>query len=273
MESKWFETVAIAQSRAKRRLPRSVYGALIGGSEKGVTLRDNVDAFDEIRFFPRIAGLSSQRSLETTLMGQSISMPVLISPTGVQAVHPDGEVAVARAAANRGVAMGLSCFASRPLEEVTAVHDHVFFQMYWIGDRARMAQRLERARSAGAKGIILTLDWSFSVGRDWGSPWIPDKIDANAVRRLAPQIALRPQWLWSYAKTGKFPNLTTPNMVIPPEVSPTFFGAYYEWMQSPLPSWADVQWLIEEWSGPFMIKGVSRVDDARRAVDNRATAI
>jgi pre-mycofactocin synthase len=273
VESKWFETVAIAQSRAKRRLPRSVYDALIGGSEKGVTLRDNVEAFDEVGFFPRIADLSSQRSLETTLMGQSVSMPVLISPTGVQAVHPDGEVAVARAAASRGVAMGLSCFASRPLEEVTAVHDYVFFQMYWIGDRARMAQRLERARSAGAKGIILTLDWSFSVGRDWGSPWIPDRIDANAVRRLAPQIARRPKWLWSYVKTGKLPNLTTPNMVIPPEASPTFFGAYYEWMQSPLPSWADVQWLIEQWSGPFMIKGVSRVDDAKRAVDVGATSI
>lgn len=206
-------------------------------------------------------------------MSQPVSMPVLISPTGVQAVHPDGEVAVARAAASRGIAMGLSCFASRTLEDVTAAHDHVFFQTYWIGDRPRMAQRLERARFAGAKGIILTLDWSFSVGRDWGSPWIPEKIDAQAIRKLAPQVIRRPQWMWSYVKTGKHPNLSTPNMVAPPERPPSFFGAYYEWMKSPLPTWADVQWLVEQWSGPFMIKGISCVEDAKRAVDVGAASI
>ena len=273
MASKWFETVAIAQERAKRRLPASVYAALVAGSEKGLSLKDNLESFDQLGFAPHVAGNHSERSMVTSIMGQPVSMPVLLSPTGVQAVHPEGEVAVARAAANRGVVMGLSSFASRSIEEVCAASSQVLFQMYWSGDRDTMLQRLERAAAAGAKGIILTLDWSFSNGRDWGSPWIPDKIDLKAVAKLAPGVIVRPAWFWSFARTGHLPSLTTPNMAKPGEAPPTFFGAYYEWMQSPLPSWDDVAWLRSQWSGPFMVKGVSRVDDAKRIVDLGATAL
>jgi len=273
MAGKWFETVAVAQRRAQQRLPKSVYGALIAGSEKGLSSKDNLDSFDQLGFAPHIAGLCRDRNLSTTVMGQSVSMPVIISPTGVQAVHPDGEVAVARAAASRGVAMGLSSFASRSIEDVTAVNRQVFFQMYWSGDRDTMIERLRRAETAGAKGIILTLDWTFSNGRDWGSPWIPEKIDLKAVVKLAPEVLARPQWLWSFAKTGHLPDLTTPNMAPIGTKPPTFFGAYYEWMQSTLPSWDDVAWLRAQWPGPFLVKGVSRVDDARRVVDLGASAL
>jgi L-lactate dehydrogenase (cytochrome)/glycolate oxidase len=112
MASEWFETVAEAQRRAKRRLPKSVYMALVAGSEFGLTLKDNIAAFGELGFAPHVAGLSTERDLSTTVMGQQISLPVIISPTGVQAVDPDGEVAVARAAAARGTAFGLSSFSS-----------------------------------------------------------------------------------------------------------------------------------------------------------------
>jgi heme/flavin dehydrogenase (mycofactocin system) len=273
MASSWFETVAIAQRRAEKRLPSSVYGALVAGSEKGLSSSDNLASFDELGFAPHVAGLSNERSMTTTIMGQPVSMPVILSPTGVQAVHPDGEVAVARAAANRGVAMGLSSFASKSVEEVCGVCDQVLFQMYWAGDRDTMIQRLDRAKSAGAKGIILTLDWSFANGRDWGSPWIPERVDLRAAIKLAPDVLVRPRWLWSFAKSGHLPDLTTPNMSAPGEKPPTFFGAYFEWMQSSLPSWEDVAWLRSQWDGPFMVKGVSRVDDAKRVVDLGATAL
>ena len=110
----------------------------------------------------------------------------------MQAVHPDGEVAVARAAAARGVAMGLSSFASKPIEEVVAANPQTFFQMYWVGGREEMLARMERARDAGAVGMIATLDWSFAYGRDWGSPFIPEKIDFEAARRYAPQVLAGP---------------------------------------------------------------------------------
>src|SRR5580698_3122986 len=155
----WFESVAEAQRRAQKRLPPSVYSALLAGSERGQTLQDNVAAFTEIGFAPHVAGLSAQRDLATTVLGQPVSLPVIISPTGVQAVHPDGEVAVARAAAARGTAMGLSSFASKPVEDVVAANPQTFFQIYWCGDRDQMSRHIERARAAGAAGLILTLDW------------------------------------------------------------------------------------------------------------------
>lgn len=269
----WFETVAEAQRRAKKRLPKSVYAALVAGSEKGLTVDDNITAFSELGFAPHVAGLSGERDLSTTVMGQPISMPVMISPTGVQAVHPDGEVAVARAAAARGTAIGLSSFASKSIEEVAAANPQTFFQMYWVGDRDTLIQRMERARAAGATGLIITLDWSFSNGRDWGSPSIPEKMDLKAMFQFAPEGITRPKWLWEFAKTGRVPDLTTPNLAAPGQDAPTFFGAYGQWMGTPLPTWEDVAWLREQWGGPFMLKGVMRVDDAKRALDAGCSAI
>ena len=273
MSGGWFETVAEAQRRARRRLPPSVYGALVAGSEKGVTVADNIDAFSELGFAPHVAGLSAQRDLSTAVMGQPVSLPVLISPTGVQAVHPDGEVAVARAAAARGTVMGLSSFASKTVEDVIAANPQTFFQTYWVGTREDMAVHVERARAAGAVGLILTLDWTWSDGRDWGSPVIPERVDLKTAIQFAPQALRHPQWLLGYAKTGHVPDLTVPNMTGRGEPAPTFFGAYRQWAASPLPTWEDVRWLREQWGGPFMVKGITRVDDAKRAADAGATAI
>ncbi|MEU7487460.1 pre-mycofactocin synthase MftD [Streptomyces sp. NPDC042319] len=271
--SGWFETVAEAQRRARKRLPKSVYSALLAGSEKGVSYDDNTAAFAQLGFAPHVAGLSAKRELATTVLGERIALPVIISPTGVQAVHPDGEVAVARAAAARGTAMGLSSFASKPLRDVVAANPRTFFQMYWMGTRDDMLQRMERAREAGAKALIATLDWSFSHGRDWGSPKIPERLNLKAMARFAPEALARPRWLRDFVRSRSLPDLTTPNLTEPGRDAPTFFGAYGEWMQTPPPSWEDVRWLREQWDGPFLLKGVCRVDDARRAVDAGVTAI
>ncbi|HEY1831179.1 MAG TPA: pre-mycofactocin synthase MftD [Acidimicrobiales bacterium] len=273
MANTWFETVAEAQRRAKKRLPKSVYSALIAGSEKGITVEDNISAYGELGFAPHVAGQPASRDLSTKVMGQEISFPVMISPTGVQAVHPDGEVAVARAAAARGTAMGLSSFASKPIEDVVAANPQTFFQVYWVGSRDDIAERIERARAAGAVGLIATLDWSFSHGRDWGSPSIPETVNFKAMRQFAPEAITHPRWLWSFARTGKFPDLKVPNMTAKGAEAPTFFGAYGQWMGTPPPSWDDVAWVRQQWGGEFMLKGVTRVDDAKRAVDAGVSAI
>ncbi|TQL67566.1 L-lactate dehydrogenase (cytochrome)/glycolate oxidase [Nocardioides albertanoniae] len=273
MSKIWFETVLEAQRRAKKRLPKSVYSALLAGSERGVSYDDNTAAFAELGFAPHCAGLSDKRDLATTVMGEEISLPVICSPTGVQAVHPDGEVAIARAAAARGTITGLSSFASKPVEEVVAANPQTFFQIYWLGSRDAILKRISRAKEAGARGLILTTDWSFSMGRDWGSPAIPEKLDLKAMVRFAPETLARPKWLSSFARAGYVPDLTVPNLVDPGEEAPTFFGAYYEWMQTPLPTWEDLAWLRSQWDGPVMLKGICRVDDAKRAVDAGMTAI
>lgn len=273
----WFESVAEAQRRAQKKLPKSVYMALVGGSEAGVTIHDNKDAFSELGPKPHVIGAKAERELSTTVMGQPISMPVMISPTGVQAVTPDGEVDVARAAAARGTAMGLSSFASKPIEEVIAANPQTFFQVYWLGGKEKVLERLERAKSAGAAGVILTTDWSFSMGRDWGSPAIPEKLDFKAMLTLAPEIAVRPRWAMEWARsvveTGAMPDLSTPNLVQPGEQGPTFFGAYGEWMGTPPPTWEDIAWVVQNFDGPVMLKGITRIDDAKRAVDAGVTAI
>ena len=238
----WFETVSIAQQRAKKRLPKSAYSALLAGSEKGLTLSDNVEAFGELGFAPHVIGACEKRDLATTVMGQQVSMPVLISPTGVQAVHPDGEVAVARAAAARGTAMGLSSFASKPIEEVIAANPKTFFQ-------------------------------SFSHGRDWGSPKIPERMDLRTIVKMMPEGITRPSWFLEWAKTLRPPALSVPNQAAKGEPGPAFFDVYGEWMGTPPPTWEDIAWLREYWGGPFMLKGVMRVDDAKRAVDAGVSAI
>jgi L-lactate dehydrogenase (cytochrome) len=270
----WFESVAEAQRRAKKRLPKSVYGALIAGAEGGVTLDDNTAAFRELGFFPRIApGLPAQRELATTVLGQPVALPVVISPTGVQAVHPDGEVAVARGSAAAGTAMGLSSFASKPLRDVVAANPTTFFQVYWMGSRERVKQILDQAAAQGAKGIILTLDWTFAHRRDWGSPAIPEKLDLKAMLKLFPEVITKPRWLFDFVRAGGPPDLGAPNMAPPGQPAPPFFGAYGEWMMTPLPSWDDVAWLRAQWDGPLLIKGITHPDDARQAVAIGADAI
>lgn len=273
MGNAWFETVAEAHRRAKKRLPSSVYGAIVGGAQEGLTLADNKAAFGELGFAPHVADLHSDRNQATSVMGQPVSMPVIVSPTGIQGVCPEGEVAVARAAANRGTVMSLSSFASRTVEDVVEANPQTFIQLYWSGSREIMIERMDRAKAAGVGGAILTLDWSFSDGRDWGSPAIPEKVDFKTMLAHAPDAARHPRWLMEFLKAKKLPDLTTPNMALPGQEAPTFFGAYWEWMQTSPPSWEDIAWLVAEWDGPMMLKGIIRIDDAKRAVDVGMAAI
>src|SRR5918992_569563 len=235
---RWFESVAEAERRARRRLPPSVYSAVIAGAEQGVTLEDNVRAFGELGFIPRIATGCGTRDLTTTVLGEELALPVAISPTGVQAVHPEGELAVARAAAAAGTAMSVGAFASKPVEEVVAANPKTFFQTYWMGTAEGMAQTMERARAAGARGLMVTLDWTFC-----------------------------------HRRGGGLPDLTVPNLSAPGGEAPTFFGAYGEWMCTPPPTWEDIAWMRDQWDGPMLVKGVMHPDDARQAVADRGDAI
>ena len=184
--------------------------------------------------------MPAKRELATTVMGLEVSLPVLISPTGVQAVHPDGEVAVARPrppAARRWLVVlcqqaGRGGRGGQPQDPLPGL---------WVGTRHEIARRIERARAAGAVGLIATLDWSFANGRDWGSPFIPDRLDLKTMAGWAPEAVIRPAWLLEFARSGALPGLIVPNMTMPDEEPLTFFGAYGQWMQTPPPTWDDVR--------------------------------
>ncbi|WP_280216720.1 pre-mycofactocin synthase MftD [Nocardia neocaledoniensis] len=272
-----FESVAVAQARARKVLPEPVYSSRIAGSERGQTADANTAAFAEIGLAPVAADYTSSRRMNCTILGQELSLPVLISPAGMQAMHPEGELAVARAAASRGTVMGLSNFSSKPVEDVVAANPNTFFQVYWSGDRAMMQERLERAHAAGAQGLIATTDWSFARGRDIGSPEVPNKIDLTTMLRFAPKVIAKRRWWWEFAKRRQIPELTAPNFAPRGSAPPSFSQAYAQYKAAPPLQWADVEWMADIWkqlSGtPFMVKGVCRIDDAKRAVDAGADAI
>jgi heme/flavin dehydrogenase (mycofactocin system) len=274
-----FETVAEAERRAKALLPAWLYVAVRGGSERGITVADNADAFDDLGLVARVAtGLSGPREQTTSVLGRPLALPVILSPTGAQtSVHPDGELGAARAAAAAGTAVGVSSFASTPIEQVVAANPDAFLQVFWLGGRERLAPIVERARAAGAKALILTLDYVFAHRKDWGTPvslaHIPDAGKLTLARYVAGDAVRRPRWLIRAARSGRMPSDTVPNVGPAGGPAPTFFAAFAEWMSTPAPTWDDIAWLREQWGGPFVVKGITHPDDARRAVDAGATAI
>ncbi|MGO4103339.1 pre-mycofactocin synthase MftD [Leifsonia sp. YAF41] len=269
-----FNNLAEAEMLAKKRLPRAVWLAIKAGNEQGWTLDENIRAYNDLGFSPTIFDRPVRQDTRTSILGVDIDFPVIVSPVGAQAIHPGGEVAAARAAARMGTAIGLSSYASNSISEVTAANDKSFFQLYWVGTRDRIEARVEEARRSGAKALIVTLDWSFTPRRDWGVPPAPPmKLDIPTMASLAPAALSRPAWLARYLVKGRIPELKVPNLFITKDQVPTFGEAWAEFVDTPTPTWDDVKWLRELWGGPFMVKGISSIKDAKRAVDLGADAI
>jgi pre-mycofactocin synthase len=195
------------------------------------------------------------------------------APAEAQAIHPDGEVAVAKGAARAGTAIGQSSPASSDFKDVAAANPKAFFQLYWSGSRDVIQARVERMRSYGAKGLIITLDATMTQPRDWGSPVIPQTLDLKTMARYAPMGFANPRWLGRYLRRRKLPDLVVPNLQDGRDAAPTMVEGMIEWTKTPIPTWEDVRWLAGIWDGPFMVKGILTSEDARRAVDAGATAI
>lgn len=269
-----FKNLAEAERLAKRKLPRAVWLAVKAGNEQGWTLRENVRAFDELGFSPTIFDRPTSFDTKAKILGIDIDFPVVVSPVGAQAIHPDGEVGVARAAARAGTAMGLSSWASDPVGDVVRANPNTIFQLYWVGTRDQIEARVEAARTAGAKALIVTLDWSHTPRRDWGVPPSPPaRLDLKTMASLAPEALSRPVWFGSYLRRGRIPELKVPNLFGPGGDVPYFGAAWSEFEATPPPTWDDVKWLRDLWNGPFMVKGVNTVKDAKLCVDLGADAI
>jgi L-lactate dehydrogenase (cytochrome) len=148
------------RSIARRRLPRGVFDYIDGGAEDEITLRANSEAFRSARFRPRVLSDVSEVDMTTTLLGRPLAFPLVLAPTGFTRIaDPDGELAVARAAARAGVAYALSTLGTRSIEEVAgAAQGRFWFQMYMWRDRGLVAELMDRAREAGFEALCLTVD-------------------------------------------------------------------------------------------------------------------
>jgi isopentenyl diphosphate isomerase/L-lactate dehydrogenase-like FMN-dependent dehydrogenase len=260
---------------ARRRVPRIVFNYIDGGAEDEWTLRENRRAFDMITFRPSQAVAVPACDLRTRVLGMELSMPLLLAPVGyLRVMHPDGEIAAARATGKAGVGLILSTVSGHRLEDVKAASTgQVWYQLYLTGGRAAAENALRRAMEVGYTVLVITIDSAVIGQRDRelrdgmeqllrGSIWsrIP----------FVPQVFVRPRWLTRFLLDGGLPDM--PN-IVSPESGVLRVRDAHTAMKREAFSWDDMQWIRALWKGPIVIKGVLSAEDAKRSLDNGAAAV
>ena len=258
---------------AQRRVPRMFYDYADSGSWTESTYRANESDFQKIKFRQRVAVNMEGRSTATEMIGQSVSKPVAIAPTGLTGMqHADGEILAARAARRFGIPFTLSTMSICSIEDVAQHAGPGFwFQLYVMKDRGFIERLIERAKRAGCAALVLTLDLQILGQRHKdlknGLSAPPKLTLSNLVN-----MATKPRWCLGMLGTSRrqFGNIVghvsgVDNM-----------GSLSEWTAKqfdPALNWADVQWIKEKWGGKLILKGIQDVEDAQRAVDSGADAL
>jgi pre-mycofactocin synthase len=268
------DSVAAAEHYARRRLPVSFAQLLEGGSGTGRTIERNVAAFERITFKPRMA-VSQPLVLSTTLLGNEISLPVLLAPTGnLRVFHHDAEPGVARAAASAGTIMCVPTVTSTPIEEIAEAGGPLFFQLYYLGARESAEAMIERARDVGARALIVTVDTPSMIPRERPVPdrhFLPMAANIRSGIRFLPQLLSRPRWAFDFLRDGRRNQAAMGRA--PSGRLLTSVEARGSVTSGDIPVWEDIAWIRERWDGPIVIKGLLTPEDARRAVDVGAAAI
>ena len=275
------QSVADAQFFAERRVPKGIFQMFEAGSGSNVTMRENQRAFEDVLFRPRAAVFHRERDLRTTVLGHEISMPVIVSSVGFLSIgHPDGEAGVARAAGAAGTIQFLSGVTNTPVEDVIeAASGPVFYQLYYIGGREASAAIIERAKAAGAAGLVIIADTA-TTARPRERLYserasVPVAVTPREAIRFLPQVLAKPRWGLDFVRGARRTGSLEPLMAmgLHPDGTPTKFFEAVGRIYEETPAWEDIPWIRERWDGPLVIKGILTVEDARRAVDVGADAI
>jgi len=272
-------TVADARRLAKRRVPPAVFDYIDGAAGEERTLAMNREAIESVGFVPRMGVTvgSPGPDLSTTVLGTPVSMPMLMSPVGfTRMMEPGGDVAGARAAEAAGTIFTLSSMSGQTLEEVAAASSGpLWFQLYFLGGRDGAEQLVARARDAGYRALVVTVDTQIPGNRERDhryriSP--PIRFDRTTVVKMAPQVALHPWWLFDAAKDRFQLELANATSIEANGQRMTEGEALMHWVSRP-PLWEDFAWMNKVFDGPVICKGVLSGEDAKRAVDAGASAI
>lgn len=267
-------TIGDLRRLAKRRLPRAVFDYIDGGAEDELTLRDNCRVFDQVRFRPRCAVATPACDLRTSVLGTALKLPFLLAPVGSSRLfYPRGEVVAARAAGEAGTVYILSTLSGCPLEEVKAAsRGPVWYQLYLVGGREVARAAIDRARAAGFSALVVTIDTPVAGLRERDlRNGVLQLLSGSLLARVPywPQFLRRPRWLAGFLADGglmKFPNIVLPDGPMP-------YADVGAALEQSMVSWADLKWIREAWGGPIVVKGVHTGEDARRAVDEGASAL
>lgn len=260
---------------AQRRLPRSIFDYLDGGAEDECTLRENPRAFNDILFRPRYAVSFAECDLRIRVVGQELAFPAILAPVGYsRLMHPEGELAAARAAGDAGTAYALSTISGHKLENVKAASKGpVWYQLYMVGGRGAAEAGIDRARRAGYSALVFTIDTPVAGMRERDPRnGMKQMLGGSVFAKLPflPDILAHPRWLAAFLADGGMPKLE--NIVIPGQ-GPMELIDVSAALAATAVTWDDLKWIRSVWNGPIIVKGILTGDDARCAVDAGAAAV
>jgi isopentenyl diphosphate isomerase/L-lactate dehydrogenase-like FMN-dependent dehydrogenase len=253
---------------AKRRTPKGPFDYTDGSAESEVSLERARQAYRDLEFIPSILKDVSTADLTRTALGETFSMPVGIAPTGfTRMMQTQGEIAGARAAEKFGIPFTLSTLGTSTIEDVvaSAPDGRNWFQLYMWKDREGSMALVERAKRAGVKNLMLTVDVPAAGQRirDYRNGLtVPPRLTAGTVINALP----RPAWWINF--------LTTPSIEFASMKNwEGTVGELLDYMFDPTMTWEDLKWIREQWDGTLTVKGIQNLDDAKMAAKLGADAI
>ena len=259
---------------AKKKLPAPIFHYIDGGADDEITLKRNTNSFDDCDLVPNILRSVGEPDLSTTVFGRKIDMPIFLSPTAMQSLyHPDGDKASARAAEKFGTMYSMSTMASFSIEEIANISSGPkLFQLYIHKDKSFTDDLIDRCKRANFDGLCLTVDTLVAGNRERDHRTgftTPPKFTLESIMNFA----MRPGWLFRYFTNKKFELANIKHKTDKGTNITKSVIDYVNEQYDPQMNWEDAEYCIKKWDGPFALKGVMSVEDAKRAVDIGCTAI
>ena len=259
---------------AKKKLPAPIFHYIDGGSDDEVTLNRNTTAFNDCDLVPNILASVGEPDLSTTVFGRKIDMPLFLSPTAMQSLYtPEGDKASARAAEKFGTMYSMSTMASFSIEEIANISSGPkLFQLYVHKDQSITDDLIDRCRRANFDGLCLTVDTLVAGNRERDHRTgftTPPKLTLESLI----SFAMRPEWVFKYLTNKKFELANIKHKTDKGTSIAKSVIDYINEQYDPKMNWEDAEYCIKRWNGPFALKGVMSVEDAKRAIDIGCTAI
>ena len=259
---------------AKKKLPAPIFHYIDGGADDETTLKRNTNSFDDCDLIPNILRSVGEPDLSTTVFGRKIDMPIFLSPTAMQSLyHPDGDKASARAAEKFGTMYSMSTMASFSIEEIANISSGPkLFQLYIHRDKSFTDDLIDRCKRANFDGLCLTVDTLVAGNRERDHRTgftTPPKFTLESIMNFA----MRPGWLFRYFTNKKFELANIKHKTDKGTNITKSVIDYVNEQYDPQMNWEDAEYCIKKWDGPFALKGVMSVEDAKRAVDIGCTTI